>query len=74
MVFIFDWKLFVYSKQFGFQKGHSTDHAIVQLVDQIQDMLNKNIHTLGIFTDMSKSFDTVYHKILLKKLSRYGIK
>ena len=22
---------------FGFQKGHSTDHAIVQLVDQMQE-------------------------------------
>ena len=25
----------LYSKQFGFQTGHSTEHAIVQLVDQI---------------------------------------
>ena len=25
----------LYSKQFRFQKGHSTDHAIVHLVDQI---------------------------------------
>ena len=25
----------LYSKQFGFQKGHSIDHAIVHLIDQI---------------------------------------
>ena len=25
----------LYPKQFGFQKGHSTEHIIVQLVDQI---------------------------------------
>ena len=25
----------LYEKQFGFQEGHSTEHAIVQLVDQI---------------------------------------
>ena len=25
----------LYSKQFGFQTGHSTDHFIIQLVDQI---------------------------------------
>ena len=25
----------LYKKQFGFQEGHSTEHAIVQLVDQI---------------------------------------
>ena len=28
----------LYSKQFGFQKRHSTDHAIVQLADQIHKM------------------------------------
>ena len=29
------------SKQFGFQNGHSTDHAVVQLVDQIIESIEK---------------------------------
>ena len=28
-------EILLYSKQFGFQKGHSTDHAIVHLADEI---------------------------------------
>ena len=28
-------KKFLYSKQSGFQKGHSTEHTIVHIVDQI---------------------------------------
>ena len=51
----------LYNKQFGFQKRHSTDHAILQLADQIHEMFNKNIFTLGVFIDLS----TVNHKILL---------
>ena len=53
-----------YNKQFGFQKGHSTDHAIVKLADQIHELFNKNIYTLGVVIDLSKAFDTVNRKIL----------
>ena len=44
----------LHNKQFGLQKGHSTDHGIVQLADQILEMFNKNIYTLQVFIDQSK--------------------
>ena len=62
------------NKQFAFQKGHSTDHAIVQLADQIHEMFNKNIYTLGVFIYLSKVFDTINYKILLKMFSQYVLK
>ena len=64
----------LYNKQFGFQNGHSTDHAVIQLVDEIMKSFDQNLFTLGIFIDLSKAFDTVDHKILTKKLELYGIK
>ena len=63
----------LYCKQFGFQKGHSPEHAILQLVEQINQSFEKNEFTLGVFLDLSKAFYTVDHQILFKKLEYYGI-
>ena len=63
----------LYSKQFGFQTGHSTDHAIIQLVEQIYENFEENKYTLGVFIDLAKAFDTVDHKVLLRKMEIYDI-
>ena len=63
----------IYPKQFGFQKGHSTGHALLQLVDQIYESFERNEYTVGVLIDLSKAFDTVDHNILLKKFEIYCI-
>ena len=49
----------IYLKQFRFQKGHSTEYAIVQLADQIHESFENDSYTLGVFIDLSKAFDTL---------------
>ena len=66
-------KNILYQKKFGFQNAHSTEHAILQLVNQITEAFSQGKYTLGIFIDLSKAFDTVNHNILLEKLKTYGI-
>ena len=58
----------LYKKQFGFQENHSTDHAVIQIVDQISNSFEKHYFTLGVFMDIPKAFDTFDHVILMKKL------
>ena len=38
----------LYKKQFGFQKQHSTDHAIVHLINEILKSFENNCYTLGV--------------------------
>ena len=50
--------------QFGFRKDKSTELAVVELVDKITKAIDKGEYTIGIFFDLSKSFDTINRKIL----------
>ena len=59
--------------QFGFRAGHSTSHPMVHFVNKITEALNSKKHTIGIFCDLKKAFDTCDPYILLLKLKKYGI-
>jgi hypothetical protein len=59
--------------QFGFRPNHSTCHPMTLLLNKITASLNDKKHSILIFCNLKKAFDTCNHKILLKKLSLLGI-
>ena len=64
----------LYDFQFGFRKGHSTNQALLILVDKILNAIDNGNLVIGLFIDLCKAFDTVNHEILFEKLSKYGIR
>ena len=64
----------LYSLQFGFQKNHSSGHALVSLTESVKNTLDNKRLGCGIFIDLQRAFDTVNHKSLLSKLEHYGIR
>ena len=51
----------------------STAHAIIKLIQDVEQSLDNKQSVCAVFIDLQKAFDTVNHNILLNKLSHYGI-
>ena len=66
----------LYNLQFGFRGGHSCLHAVLiflnSLLEGKWDCDGVPKHTIAVFLDLKKDFDTVDHVILLRKLENLG--
>ena len=63
-----------YNSQYGFRQKHSTELALLELIDRITLEMDKGNTPLNIYIDLSKAFDTIDHKTLLYKLNFYGVR
>lgn len=61
------------SEQHGFVKRRSTVTNLTEYTQYIASKMDSKIQVDSIYTDFSSAFDSVDHKLLLHKLSGYGI-
>jgi len=65
--------LFFSNKQFVFQKGKSTEDALLNITSKVYDSFNMSFKTTGLFIDFRQAFDLENHSILLNKLETVGV-
>ncbi len=61
------------SNQSGFKSGHSTETALLSVVEDLRLARTASKSSLLIFLDLSAAFDTVNHQIPLSTQLRKGI-
>lgn len=66
-------KLFYDPCQSGFRAGHSTLDALTRLETSVSESLLTGSFCLAVFLDISRAFDSVWHRGLLLKLRTLGL-
>ena len=57
----------------AYRKHHSCQTALLRLVEDWKDCLDKDLMVAVISIDLSKAFDSLPHNLLLAKLKAYGL-
>ena len=59
--------------QYGLRSLHSTRTALVDCAKSWSVNTDNGLINCVVFIDLKRTFDTIYHNILLRKLRRYGV-
>ena len=60
--------------QHGFLQSRSTETALFSFTKTVNRCLENKEHTIGVFLDFSKAFDSLDHAVLIKKLENIGVR
>ena len=63
----------IYIRQSGFRSKHSTETALIKIVDDLLFNLDNDRVSGMVLVDYRKAFDMIDHTLLLKKLEEYWL-
>ena len=63
----------IYITQSGFRSKHSTETALIKIIDDLLFNLDNDRVSGMVLVDYRKAFDMIDHTLLLKKLEVYGL-
>lgn len=63
----------LFEHQYAFRKGKSTVDHLTELETIIREASRKNEYTQAIFLDIKKAYDTTWRRLILERLSNWGI-
>lgn len=66
-------RLPIFKNQFGFLAGHSTEHALCRIQNNINNGLNHQKITSMVALDLKAAFDVVWHGAVIHKMLKIGI-
>ena len=67
-------KSVLFKKRYGFRNKLSTNHAMIDITNRIQEACDNGQYVCGIYIDFKKTFGTVKHNVLLDNLAHYGVR
>ena len=59
--------------QSGFKRGDSCINQLISITHDILNLLDEGLEVRGVFLDISKAFDKVWHEVLIYKSKQNGI-
>ena len=60
-------------EQFGFRALHGTELQLLRLTEEIHQSFEVKDTTVGVFLDIKRAFDTVWHEGLVAKLYQFNV-
>ena len=56
----------------GFRKNHSTQHCLMNILENWKNKLDKGGYVCAMSMDLSKAFDAIHYDLIIAKLGADG--